>query len=480
MTTADAHRWPTAVTDRVGIDLRALAAFRILLGGCIAIDLLLLRIPGLTTFYADSGVLPRSALAETYPAFSALSLHALSGAGWVQLGLFIALLLAAVGLILGYRTRIATIAAVILLASMQARNPLVLTGGDTIMLALLVFALFLPTDARWALRPTTHAGTRAVSAATASVLLLTVMIYTTNGLLKLESDAWMAGEAVKRIAQVEGYWTPIGLAVAEHAVVLTLINYAWMGLLVAAPSLVLLRGTGRTLVAGGLLTAQIGMFVTLWIGVFPLVLFTAVVLFLPPPVWDAVEPRLVRPLADQIRSVQHDEQRPPPAAAEPMPETSVRSSEAATPRGKLIAAVVLLLLVPLTGWQVVGTGLVDSPVAEVDRGVTSANWAMFADAPSAQTWYVLQVEQSDGDHVDALRGGPPPVTTPPPSDGWLWLRYGNQLRGADERLFEPLAAFGCETGDDAVAVEVLRIDHPLEADGLVDDPVVSHLHDRDC
>ncbi|WP_241431936.1 hypothetical protein [Natrialba chahannaoensis] len=45
--------WTNVLESRLGIDLRALAAFRIGLGLVLLIDLLTLRLPGLRTFYTD-------------------------------------------------------------------------------------------------------------------------------------------------------------------------------------------------------------------------------------------------------------------------------------------------------------------------------------------------------------------------------------------------------------------------------------------
>lgn len=52
------------IRSRLGIDTRALGAFRIGLGLVILLDRLVLRVPGLATFYTDAGILPRSTLAE--------------------------------------------------------------------------------------------------------------------------------------------------------------------------------------------------------------------------------------------------------------------------------------------------------------------------------------------------------------------------------------------------------------------------------
>lgn len=136
------------VEPRLGIDPRALGAFRIALGLLLLADLVWYRLPGLVAFYTDDGVLPRSLLAETYPTFAATSIHAVSGSAWVQRLLFLIAGCSAVSLAVGYRTRLSTGLSLLLLASLHARNPLVVNGGDTILLTLLLLGLFLPLDAR--------------------------------------------------------------------------------------------------------------------------------------------------------------------------------------------------------------------------------------------------------------------------------------------------------------------------------------------
>lgn len=96
-----------AVARRFGIDSRALAAFRISLGALLLADLLL-RARDLTAFYTDAGVLPRALLREQFPTFARVSLHAVSGSLWLQALLFLVAGGAALALLLGYRTTLAT------------------------------------------------------------------------------------------------------------------------------------------------------------------------------------------------------------------------------------------------------------------------------------------------------------------------------------------------------------------------------------
>ncbi len=128
---------------RFEIDLRALAAFRIAIGTLVIVDLLL-RSRHLTAFYTDDGVLPLEALFSDYS--SVHSLHAVSGEAWVQALLFCVAGLFALAMIVGYRTRLATIVSWLLLLSLHARNPMILNGGDALFRMLLLWGIFLPSE----------------------------------------------------------------------------------------------------------------------------------------------------------------------------------------------------------------------------------------------------------------------------------------------------------------------------------------------
>ena len=65
-----------------GVDVRALAAFRIGLGLLVVADLVI-RGRQLRTFYTDAGVLPRGVLDEQFPVLATLSFHTVSGDFWV-------------------------------------------------------------------------------------------------------------------------------------------------------------------------------------------------------------------------------------------------------------------------------------------------------------------------------------------------------------------------------------------------------------
>ncbi|OYR43122.1 HTTM domain-containing protein, partial [Halorubrum sp. Hd13] len=139
-------RLSAALAARVAVDLRALAAFRIGLATLLLADLAR-RSRSLTAFYTDYGVLPRRAYVVDY---STTPLpHTLSGEPWAAALLFAVAGAFALALLVGYRTRAVTLVSWLLLLSVQARNPMVLNAGDSLLRMLLFWSVFLPLGARW-------------------------------------------------------------------------------------------------------------------------------------------------------------------------------------------------------------------------------------------------------------------------------------------------------------------------------------------
>lgn len=459
------------VRSRLGIDPRALGAFRIGLGLVIVFDLLFLRAPGLGTFYTDAGVFPRSALAETAPSLEQWSLYAVSGSIWVQallLGITVAV---ATCLLIGYRPRLAAVGSALLLASLHARNPYLVNGGDTILISLLLFAAFLPLDARWSLRGRHRSDDgRIVSVATATVLLHVVGIYAINAVLKFESDAWMSGVAVRRILHLEDFRYLLGPIVAEYPAVLTAINWLWIAVLSASVLLVFATGWLRAATVVAFITAHLGMAATMRLGAFPFVMSSVLLLFLPPRAWDHVDRRI----ADSGLPSRLD--FAPGRTAGPTRFDAVGSPSVR--RGARLAAAALLVcgLVSLVGWQLVAAGLVEPPSSEEPATLEGSSWAFFApDPPDSYSWYVVEAERESGPAIDLVDGEAVDFDRPPNAmDRYpttLWKRYGTKAQGTAVP-FQSAAAYVCERSPaDVESVTIYRVEQRVTADGSVGDPL---------
>src|SRR6056297_3563580 len=265
---------------------------------CLLLTDLALRSRNLEAFYTDSGVLPRAALFSDYS--NVYSLHAISGELWAIALLFVF----AAAMTIGYRTRLATVCSWLLLLSLHARNPMVLNGGDTLLRVLLFWAMFLPLSERWAVdaRRTDEPRATVSNVATMALLLQVTAMYVVNAIHKSRGEMWFNGEAVVYVFSLDYKFTfLLGDVLAKYPELLRMMTYLWTGLLLSSPLLLLLTGRPRAVLATAFAGMHLGMLVTMRIGIFPLVVVTALVPFYPPVVWDglgvlATRAGLARPL----------------------------------------------------------------------------------------------------------------------------------------------------------------------------------------
>ena len=136
--------------DAFSIDLRSLALFRMGLAATLLYNLAT-RSRDLVAMYTDSGYLPVATWRATVDV-SFWSLHGLRGETTFIVLLFLLHAVAGVALLVGYRARLASCLAWLLLVSLHHRNPLLLSGGDVLlgMLLFLDLALALGVAARFA------------------------------------------------------------------------------------------------------------------------------------------------------------------------------------------------------------------------------------------------------------------------------------------------------------------------------------------
>ena len=276
-----------------GIDLRTLAAFRVGLGGLILADLIL-RARDLRAHYTDFGVFPRDVLVQ-YLNPAAWSLHIADGGLWFQAVLFAAAGVFAVMLMLGWRTRLVTIASWALLLSLQNRNPLILSGQDNLILLLAFWAMFLPLGARFsvdaALRhePTPDAPNAYLSVATAALLVQGMSMYLFSALLKSDPQWIPDGTAVHYALQLDYFATPFALWLRQFDGLLKVLTwYVWTVELVG-PFLIfcpVFHRPLRMLFLGVFVTMHAGFWFCLEIGLFPAVSILMNLAFLPGHVWD--------------------------------------------------------------------------------------------------------------------------------------------------------------------------------------------------
>jgi hypothetical protein len=403
---------------RAAVDLRALAAFR------IGLALLLLanlgsRARHFEALYTDRGILPAEALVTVYG--DAYALHSAIGEPLLGILLFPVAALVTLSLLVGYRTRLSTVLSAALLILLHTRNPIVLNGGDLLLSSLLLWAVFLPLGRRWSLdaRRYSREGTAVSSVASAAVLLQVFLVYGVNATHKVDSDAWMSGDAVAAVFQAEQFTIYLGEVLPAFPEVLTAFTYAWMALLLASPLLVLLAGIPRAILATLFAGMHVGMFLSMPIGLFPLVSLTGLLLFYQSTVWDGAA-RLTAGtrVASTVRRWAHavEARVPPPRPLSERVGVARREAIAGPARFTLLTLVPALLLGVIL-LSAIGTAEIADPPERFEETVDTVNldqsWQMFAPVPVQTTkWMAAPANVTDGRTVDAFHGGPPDLGRP--------------------------------------------------------------------
>ncbi|HEV8267230.1 MAG TPA: hypothetical protein VGR00_03310, partial [Thermoanaerobaculia bacterium] len=201
-------------TETYGLDVRSLALFRVSIALLLLGDLFR-RSLDLRVFYTDRGVLPRTTLLSALPNPHHLSLYLANGSVAFTTALFLAAAVAAAALLVGFRTRAASVVSWLLLLSLHSRNPMVLDGGDALLLTFVFWGMFLPLGAVFsidrALDPSPKpAPSRVFSAATVAFFLQVAFLYWFTAALKTGPEWRTDGSAVYYALRTPYFVQPFG------------------------------------------------------------------------------------------------------------------------------------------------------------------------------------------------------------------------------------------------------------------------------
>ncbi|WP_336328359.1 HTTM domain-containing protein [Halovenus sp. HT40] len=435
---------PDWLAARLGIDGRALAAFRIALGVVLLVDVLT-RARHLRALYTDAGIVPRSSVLAEYGGVYEVVLSLPDP--WFPVLLFPIGALCALALIAGVRPRLAAFGALLTLVLLQMRNPFVLNGGDVILRILVIWALFLPLGQHSLREP--DSPDRVVSVATAGLVLQVVIVYVVNATHKLDSEAWRAGTAVADVFRTEQYTYLLADWIGEWLVgsgLLTLGTYAWFALLLASPLLLLSTGRLRTGLVSAFILFHAGMLLTLSVGHFPLVSITGLLVLYPSSAWDwlahagrriqsHVEPLsigagVVDSTADRWNSLSRPVRQRGRSLRSAVPKP-VRHTTRRLVLSGLPAIIVVFSLLSAAG----AAGVVDTPDS-ADSAVETADlgqdWRMFAPDPPDHSWWIATpATRPDGSSVDAFHDESLAPDSPAQADrmaSFRWRKYFQKIR----------------------------------------------------
>jgi hypothetical protein len=431
----------------LAIDLRSLALFRIALGLCLLVDLLI-RLPQIPDFYTDDGVLPRVAIIRLGNPWR-MSLHLMSGEWAVQLGLFLIAIVLAIGFVVGYRTRFCAVASWVLLMSMHFRNPMIAHGGDTLMRLLFFWGMFVPLNARFSVDralnpaapplPTPH-----LSAPGVALIFQICTMYWSAFAEKMHPSWLTERSAVYYALNLDMFASQAGQSLLDYPALMATLTSTTLLLELLGPLVAIspfLTTPARLAAVAAFVGFHGGLAVTLRLGSFSWISMAAWMLFLPPLCWEVLNRRMTGLAAWG------------PTAARWTRRVLGRwlSAPAPTPPGIVAHLVVLgaLALVALSIWS----KPILSPVylrTEADYrdmifGVTGLGqrWRMFAPRPSIEDgWYVMDGFGHDGTVVDVWNGGQPsdakPVDFTAAYPTVQWLSYLGLLYN---RIFYPFRTY---------------------------------------
>ncbi len=286
-------RWIRAKTEELfGVDLRSLALFRMALA-LIALADLSMRAGSLIPFYTDRGVLPRQVLLGEFSSGARMSLLLMSGDLAIQALLLTLAGAAAMALLVGFRTRFATVFLWVFFVSLHVRNPFVLSNADTLLRLLFFWAMFLPLGSYWSVdrartlspRPIS---TRFLSFATVGLFAQIVFIYAFGAVLKSGTEWRTEHTAIYYALQIDQMVTPFGEYLRQFPELLALMTFGtyWFEalgiLLLFSP---VFTGPLRTAGVLGYVLLHVGIRLTMTLGLFQWIAALTMLCFLPAWFW---------------------------------------------------------------------------------------------------------------------------------------------------------------------------------------------------
>lgn len=386
------------------VDLRSLALLRIAYGFILLLDLAI-RATDLRAHYTDLGVAPRSAVLDLDGAPGYWSLHFLNGTWPFQAALFLLAAAAAVCLLVGYRTRLASLVSWLLLISLHSRNVMVLDGGDIYLRCLFFWCLFLPWGARWSIdsrRPGAEPEQdhRYFGPGVLGYTLQLSLIYWVAVLLK-SGHPWRGdGSAVYYTLMVDQLTTPLAALLLAQPALMRFLTFATLWFELLGPFLYWLPGWFRLLGVSGFVAMHLGFAAFMHLGVFGWIAVCSHLGMLPPQFWERCERTA---LFARLRRLGD-------AVARRWPWSSGDGSPAPTlPPDPWLVTPLMIYVVLWNATTVPGLKLPFSFPETPGRMLRlDQKWSMFAPRPlTGDGWYVIEADRMDGRKIDLFRGGAP-------------------------------------------------------------------------
>ena len=482
-------------------DVAPAALFRIVFG-VLVLNWFWQLLPNLAPFFSDQGMLPRGSQVDFFG--GSFTLLNAAGQTWQVAIFWIAALLAATALTVGFHARTAAFATFIALASFSLRNPLMGDASDQVFRMSAFWLGFTAAGDRWSLDAwlRTRRGDPPTGRGWALPIRLLELqfawIYLATGLEKMGGGLWRDGLAVYYSLQVDHTFArtwdaPIaGLVdLTRAATTLTLVTELAFTPLAFLPYLRRLGRVVAVLMAAGL---HVSIAVFMNVGNFPTVMLAGLIPFLPASWVQLFVARLRLPAAIAAKlavpaTIGMRLGWPPPSGER------IVIARPSCPRP--VAASLALAAFALTVFSTSLPAYIAVPrPAAVDDLLQYADlmqkWNMFAPDPvTADGWMHIPGILADGTHVDLATGGPPsdaPLYADPLYSRWTkvteWIAStsGVPYRQEYSRMYCRLRNLHLQPGQSPiVSFDLIYYERPIPPPGGAPIPVrVIMLNSHHC
>lgn len=388
-----------SVKEIFSIDIRSAAIFRVLLGLYIIFDSLN-RIHLAPAFYSDDGALPRLVMPlEGYETSYHFQLLFLSGTEWFSILFFSVLALLGLLLLLGYKTKHVIVLCWIFVCTSNVRDTLSINSGDTLMMQLLFWGMFLPLANAYSLEKflSKHSSNFAkqeshFSVASVALHVQFVLLYITSGIFKGQYYSWIGGTHLYITFSRFELMTPLSEFFYYMPDLLNFLTKFTLLLELFGPLLLFIPFGFlyfRMIGIGLFLGLQLSILLLMNVGFFPIASIAGILVLIPTEFWNKFN-----------QFVSHKK-------GETSKIESTESALGASKWWKTAREITLsFILVYIVTWNISELPKTfDMPEALKKPGYflnLDQKWAMFSATPIYGNYYSVPAVLSDGSTIDLL------------------------------------------------------------------------------
>lgn len=405
---------------------------RIGVGLVLLVDLFI-RSLSIRAFFTDEGVLPLEVLKAYNWNPYYFSLHAVSGALWWQILLFILNAICILLLIRGYRAKLFTFICWAFLTSLQNRNPFILQGGDDLLRLILLWGIFLPWGERYAGKERSFDPDSVFSFANVGYVLLIGSVYFFSALLKTHAEWHSDGTALYYALSLDQLRMPLGSVLYKFPLVMKGLTHLVFYIELLAPLLIVLPVANYRIRLSGMIALallHIGIAGTLYVGLFYIIGLVTLIGMLPSPLMDKFEAKFIK-------------HRPVIVEAEEKRISFIKETLSSLYSGLVILIICYCLMLNLGNVKKFPYVLDPHLVKFGNTLRLEQSWGMFS--PSVYKddgFYIYSGYTKTGEYVDLKRDGQPVSFTKPPSivsefESDRWRKFGENYLFNNNNYMRP-------------------------------------------